>query len=148
MNRETIQLSDVVLEIAETLEESAKETNLTLDLQIEMGCTVVADRHHLRDILQILLENIIEHAGQDRTATIRTKTEDGWVEITISDDGPGLPKAILDSRSSGPLVAQTGRVSLGLAIASRLVQAHRGEFKMRPGQDGTGTAISLTLPSE
>jgi len=148
MNRETIQLSDVVLEIAETLEETAKETNLTLDLQIEMRCTVVADRHHLRDILQILLENISEHAGQDRTATIRTKTEDGWVEITISDDGPGLPKAILDSPSSGPLVAQTGRVSLGLAIASRLVQAHRGEFKMRPGQDGTGTAISLTLPSE
>ncbi len=143
---ERLSLSEVVMETAETLEEAAQEKALTLDLQIERGCTVEADKHHLRDLLQILLENVIEHAGQNKTVTIKTQTADGWVRVTVSDDGVGIPPELLASWSGAPQVATTGRVSLGLAIASRLAQAHGKPLELKSGTSAPGTTATFSLP--
>ena len=145
MTFRSIALSDIVLEVAENLEERAVEKNLALDLQIEPGLKVLADRHHLRDLIQILLENIIEHSGRDRQATVQARCQDAEVCVVVKDDGPGLGPDFLSSWVGEPIVAKTGRVSLGLAIARRLARAHGSELRLSNRKDRSGMVARFNL---
>jgi two-component system, OmpR family, sensor histidine kinase TctE len=141
----TTSLSDIVLEVAENLEERALEKNLELELDIEPGLKVRADRYHLRDLIQILLENIIEHSGEDRQATVQARCEEESVRVLVKDNGPGLDPNFLKSWEGEPVVAKTGRVSLGLAIARRLAMAHGSELSLANRDDPTGLVASFQL---
>ena len=75
----------------------------------------------------------------------------GGVEITIDDDGPGIPEVELakvfqpfyrveDSRSR-----ETGGTGLGLAIVKHVIERHRGTLEIR-STVGVGTSVSVRLP--
>jgi signal transduction histidine kinase len=145
MTLSTTSLSDIVLEVAENLEERALENNLALELDIEPGLKVRADRYHLRDLIQILLENVIEHSGKDGHATVQARREEDAVQVIVKDDGPGLDPDFLKSWAGGPIVAKTGRVSLGLAIARRLAMAHGSELCLSNRDDQPGFVASFRL---
>ena len=136
MTLSSLTLSDIVLEVAENLEDRALEVGLSLELDIEPGLKVQADRYHLRDLLQILLENIIEHSGQGRKAVIEARCKEQLVQVIVRDDGSGFEPEFLQCWAGDPIVAKTGRVSLGLAIARRLAKAHGGELELSNGEDG------------
>ena len=145
MTSRPITLSDIVLEVAENLEDRASEVGLTLELDIERGLKVRGDRHHLRDLIQILLENIIEHSGRERHAVVQACRQDGEVHLAVKDNGPGLDPDFLNQWTGEPLVAETGRVSLGLAIARRLAKAHGSELILANRLDQPGTIASFRL---
>ena len=145
MTQRKLSLSETVLEVAENLEERAREVRLTLELNIEPGIEVRADRHHLRDLIQILLENVIEHSGEDCQASVHAHSQDGQVRVVIQDNGTGFDPEFLQSWAGEPLVAKTGRVSLGLAIARRLAGAHGSELLLSNREDQSGSEASFRL---
>ena len=145
MTLSSLTLSDIVLEVAENLEDRALEVGLSLELDIEPGLKVQADRYHLRDLLQILLENIIEHSGQGRKAVIEARCKEQLVQVIVRDDGSGFEPEFLQCWAGDPIVAKTGRVSLGLAIARRLAKAHGGELELSNGEDGGSVARFAVL---
>ena len=138
-------LAEVVFEVAENLEDAAAENHIELALKLDPDCVVLADRHRTRDLFQILLENVIEHAGNDVLVEIEARPERGRVEVVIRDNGCGLPPELLANFGS-PGVSPTGRTSLGLAIATRLARAHGDELKLAPPATGTGTVAKFSLP--
>jgi signal transduction histidine kinase len=102
----------------------------------------------LKRALANLLDNAVKY-GKRAQATI-TSTEKA-IEITIDDDGPGIPEAELprvfqpfyrveESRSR-----DTGGTGLGLAIAQSIVQGHGGELTLANRPDG-GLRASVKLP--
>jgi signal transduction histidine kinase len=144
---EPFLLSQALLETAENLEEAAIERGVELNLALpESPCWVEADRHRVRDLFQILLENVVEHAGQGVRVEVSVHQADGRYVVTVSDNGKGLPESLRDGWKGEPLVAATGRASLGLAIAYRLAQAHDGQLSLSSGPDGVGTLATFSLP--
>ncbi len=102
----------------------------------------------LKRAITNLLDNAVKY-GKRATAAI-TAT-DKVIEITIHDDGPGIPEAELprvfqpfyrveDSRNR-----DTGGTGLGLAIAQSIVQAHGGELTLA-NRSGGGLRACITVP--
>ena len=73
------------------------------------------------------------------------------IEITIDDEGPGIPEAELPKvcqpfyRVENSRSRDTGGTGLGLAIAQSIVQAHGGELTLANRSSG-GLRASIKLP--
>ena len=71
--------------------------------------------------------------------------DDGKIEITISDTGPGIPADKLNHIFEPFFTTKENGMGLGLAITYKIIKEHGGEIVVRSGE-GKGTTFSLTLP--
>ena len=121
----------------------------------EKGITVLGDHSGLEILLTNLLENALKYGGNPPRALIETETSQSDAIITVSDNGPGIPKAEHDAvfrrfyRSEGRLDdGQTG-VGLGLAICRRIAKLMKGSLSLKssshPGYDGANFQLCLPL---
>ena len=151
MNLQPTEPRSTVQRVMEDLRSRASERQIELANDVPAGLVVQADADRLQQVFLNLVDNAIRHgrAGGSVTATARRQAG-GWVELSVSDDGPGIPVADqarvferfyrLDKARS----REAGGTGLGLAIVKHIVQAHGGE----PGLDsepGRGARFHFTL---
>jgi PAS domain S-box-containing protein len=95
-----------------------------------------------------LLRNAVEHTPADTTIWVRTELADGRPQVTIEDDGPGLPEdpqALFEPYRRGEETG--GSVGLGLSIAHRYLTAIGG--RVTAGQrPGGGARFTVELPAD
>jgi signal transduction histidine kinase len=102
----------------------------------------------LKRALTNLLDNAVKY-GKKARAAIRSTPQS--IEITIDDEGPGIPEDELVRvfqpfyRVEGSRSRETGGIGLGLAIALSVIQAHGGELTLS-NRPGGGLRASVGLP--
>ena len=103
----------------------------------------------LKRALTNLLDNAVKYGERARAAITAAGKS---TEITIDDDGPGIPDAELSQvfqpfyRIEDSRNRDTGGTGLGLAIAQSIVQAHGGELTLT-NRSGGGLRASIKLPA-
>ena len=112
---------------------------------------VRGDAWWLRQVIQNLLDNALEYTPPGGRISVWTLANRQDVEISISDNGIGIPKDKLpfifdrfyrvDSSRSG----KSGGTGLGLSIVKDLVEAHEGRIQVESDL-GNGTTFSVFLP--
>jgi signal transduction histidine kinase len=91
---------------------------------------VVGSRSQLRRALTNLVDNAERHA--DRRVRIGTTNRDGWAQLSVDDDGPGIPPGdrdrVLDrfTRLDDARARDHGGAGLGLAVVRAIVTRHHG----------------------
>ena len=102
--------------------------------------------------LKRALGNVVENAVKYGTrADIELRVDDQSAEITISDDGPGIPEPLRDRvfepfyRAEASRNKETGGVGLGLSIARAVVRAHGGRIRLSDHALG-GLTVRIELP--
>ena len=82
--------------------------------------------------------------GTSRTGLPYALTQD-FVELVVSDPGPGVPPEVLDRLYQPPHLAMGPDGGFGLATVYRVVRSHRGELRVEstPAQ---GTTVRIRLP--
>ncbi len=113
--------------------------------------SILADRIQMQQVLVNVLNNAFDAlAGlNDRLPEITLSTRqlnDGHIMISVIDNGPGLPEAIINRPFEAFSSTKTTGMGLGLSICRRIVEAHGGRFSLRNVPDG-GAAVEFTLPS-
>jgi len=111
------------------------------------GLTVQLARHDAEQLLDVAVDNALRYAGPDTTVTVSTVQTGDVVELTVSDDGPGLPDEDLSraaarfwrGRDDG---AGTG---LGLAIAGEIAAGHGGSISVEQAPEG-GLLVRFRMP--
>jgi signal transduction histidine kinase len=109
---------------------------------------VRADRDRVAQVLANLLSNAVKVTPRGGRVWIRCRARRGSAMFTISDTGPGIPRAqqarIFEAYVRGPAARYQG-TGLGLSIARGIVEAHGGRLWVvsRPGQ---GSSFRFTLP--
>jgi PAS domain S-box-containing protein len=111
---EPVALASVAREAWDTVETRAA----TLD--VETDATVAADRTRLRQLLENLFGNAVEHGGQDVTVRVGA-SGDGFF---VADDGPGVPPERRDSVFERGVSTNEDGTGFGLAIVERIAGAH------------------------
>jgi signal transduction histidine kinase len=153
-------LAPVVEAVAAMVRPRLAERGLHLSLALDPAAAEArCDPSRVEQVLTNLVSNavkftrdggVIQIASRAFTAPENASVQ-RWVEISVSDDGPGIPLEqrervfepyvqLGDARSAGGL-------GLGLAICRRLVAAHGGEIRLDP-RAGGGCCFAFTLPAE
>jgi two-component system, OmpR family, sensor kinase len=131
---------------ARRFEESARREGRTIEVRMDGGLALQADRDRLAQALDNLLDNAIQHGLG--TVTISARQMPGAVAIEVRDEGPGLPVAFAEHAFDRFTTAQPGRsgagTGLGLAIVAAIASAHGGHATVLAGPGG---AIRIALPA-
>lgn len=147
--REAVDVSRLVLDTLSDVRRAGSDHRWRLDLP-EKEVETIGDAHRLQQVVTNLLANALTHTPAGTTVTARVRRVGGTVEISVSDDGPGVPARLLPtlferfSRADVARSRATGNTGLGLAIAHGIVSAHRGTLlvESRPGR----TTFRIRLP--
>lgn len=113
---------------------------------------VQADAVKLRQVLLNLLGNAqdavstVSHPEPDRPSiSLRARSEKGFLIITVSDNGCGIPEADLPHIFEPFVTHKENGTGLGLAIAKRIVTAHGGTLDVS-SVPGCSSVFTLVLP--
>ena len=110
-----------------------------------------ADPDRLTQVLRNLVRNAVAHTEPGGHVDVLARAHDGWLQIAVSDDGPGIPPAHLERvferfhRLDESRARERGGTGLGLAIARAIVEAHGGRIRAE-SRAGAGTTFTLELP--
>jgi signal transduction histidine kinase len=111
---------------------------------------VLADPRRTTQVLANLIANASRYAPEDTTVTVATEGRDGFVQVSVMDEGPGIPadeQPRLFQRffRSRDVRDQAGGLGLGLTICRAIVIAHGGDIRVE-SEVGRGTSVHFTLP--
>jgi two-component system, OmpR family, sensor kinase len=115
------------------------------------GGTLEADPQRLTQVLRNLVRNAVAHTAPGDRVQVVAHGHDGWLQIAVSDGGPGIPPEELEQiferfhRLDRSRSRDSGGTGLGLAIARAIVEAHGGRIRAEspPGQ---GAIFRIELP--
>ena len=131
----------------------ARARDVTLGNEVPAGLRADADPERLRQVLANLIDNAIKYGRTGGVVTLRGREAGGgMVEISVRDDGPGIPPDALSRvferfyRVDKARSREQGGTGLGLAIVKNVVQAHGGDVRVESSA-GRGAEFFLTLPA-
>jgi signal transduction histidine kinase len=170
LDRETLDLSDLVLEVIERMAPLAKQRNVLLQAGELPELAILGDRQYLLQMLINLVDNAIKHSGPE---VPRVQVEAGECMIddqpfawaSVRDNGPGIPPEHLPrlferfyqvdaartqaNEAAGvgtnAVGARSSGAGLGLSIARWIARAHGGEIDVE-STPGAGTVFTSRLP--
>jgi len=128
-----------------TLVEECWGTVRTADatLRVETSRTLSADRSRLRQLVENLVRNAIEHGGPDVTVTVG-ELDDGFY---VADDGPGIPAGEREMVFDDEYTTRAEGTGMGLSIVHEVATAHG--WTVRVSESATGGArIEITGTAE
>lgn len=114
-------------------------------IRIEQGQVAIrADRELLKLVLHNLLINGAQAMAQQGEILVTTHQVDGWMELRITDTGPGIPAAVREHLFEPFYTTKHRGTGLGLATARRIIEAHQGTLELEcPGEGGTTAVVRL-----
>lgn len=138
-------LADIVSDCS--IEASARGCSLELDAQ---GPVIVSgDAELLRRATENVIRNAIRYAPPHTAVEVRLTHEDHKARVEVRDYGPGVPEEALGRifqpfyRVEGDRGRESGGVGLGLAIARRAVELHKGALQAHNVHPGLRIEIDL-----
>ncbi len=115
------------------------------------GAVVLGDRNRLAQVLTNLIDNAIKFTDEQGRVEVGWQEQDDSVQITVRDDGRGIPPADLPHIFERFYKADRSRSTssgsgLGLAITRHIVEAHGGRISVQ-SREGEGSTFTVTLPA-
>ncbi len=126
----------------------ARRNGARIELQSDGPITLPLRPHAFERCLGNLIANAARYGGH---VWLRTATHGDSVQITVDDDGPGIPEALRTEvfkpfyRIDPSRNPESGGVGLGLTIARDVIHRHGGEITLEESPHG-GLRVRLSLP--
>ncbi|MGC5020006.1 HAMP domain-containing sensor histidine kinase [Micromonospora sp. DT47] len=144
-----VDLTALIVDAVSDAHVAGPEHRWQLDLPDE-ALDVPGDAVRLHQVVANLLANARVHTPPGTTVTTRLARVDGAVEVSVADDGPGIPPELQGevferfARGDSSRSREHGSTGLGLAIVAAVVEAHHGTVRVesRPGR----TVFTVRLP--
>jgi len=151
LEREEIDLCPLISETVRVIAVQAEAKSIKVETRIPDTMKVVADRRAMKQIVMNLLSNAVKFTCEDGKILVRAKNVSGALNLTIEDNGCGIPKTAL-KKLGRPFEQVQNELSrshqgsgLGLAISRSLAELHGGALKIR-SKEGKGTIVSVRIP--
>ena len=147
-----VALDTVVAEAVDGCRMRANARGITLASVGSRGLSVLGDEDLLVTALRNLLENAVAYSPEKTRVVITTrKTPEGNAELSVADQGIGIPERDLERiferfyRVDPARSRATGGTGLGLAIVKHVMAAHNGKVTVR-SVEGDGSTFTLYIP--
>jgi signal transduction histidine kinase len=150
---QTGMFDDVIEEVQAVMAEKIRQEGFLLTVETGQGRPFKYDREVMIQVLINLIENSMKFGrnASRREIGIRIRRQEEWVEIMVSDTGPGIPrqalKKIFDDfyRVENSLTRATRGTGIGLALVKKFVRLMGGTVSAA-NNEGCGCTITICLP--
>lgn len=140
-----VSLGAIVRETASLLTSDPEMRGVTVDIS-GTDPVVPADADMMKGVLLNLMINAAQAMGRQGRITVSVSTRDGLGEVSVADQGPGIPADLRDKIFDPFFTTKHRGTGLGLPVARRTVEMHGGTIRFEcPSQGGTVVTISLPL---
>ncbi len=150
--RGQVRLDELVLHTIQLHEYSLHVNNIKVEYQVDPGVMpVMGDAHQLMQVFLNLIvnaEQAIREVNKQGTLRVSVEHQGGEQQVSIQDDGPGIPAGILP-RIFDPFFTtkRPGRgTGLGLSICMAIMREHGGNIEARSLPEG-GARFTLSFPA-
>lgn len=109
------------------------------------GEPLLLDRIKLKQALLNLLTNALEASPSTGRVEMFLRTQDGKVQITVKDQGPGIPEEDIEQVFAPFFSTKERGTGLGLPFAQKIVELHKGTLTVTNNPEG-GAAFLVELP--
>lgn len=146
--KQEVDLKQLLEETIEPFEEVATQKKVTLKLHLEEGVTIRVNREQIAQLVSILTENAAKYVNDGGKIVWRlTKTQHGAVLVVKNTTEKELPdtKRMFDRfyRSDSSRSSKTGGQGIGLSIAKKIVDSHKGSITAKAGDGMVTFRVSL-----
>jgi len=148
LNVSSVNINEMIDEIMDNMRSLADEKNIHLssDLPDPSDLSVKLDLNLMTRVLINLLDNAIKFTPEGGDITIAVQDCKSTIEISVSDNGIGIPEELLASIFEEFLQAKYHKgTGLGLAIAKKIVEMHHGLLEVT-SVEGRGSTFTIILP--
>jgi two-component system sensor histidine kinase SenX3 len=150
--RDEVPIEVVVAEAVDRVRPAAEQRGIAIDVgEAPARLTVLGDRRQLVSATYNLLENAVKYSDRGSAVRVRARTDGRWIELSVADDGIGIPGRDLERvferfyRVDRARSRETGGTGLGLAIVRHVASNHSGEVRVE-SLEGEGSTFTLRLP--
>ena len=150
-NAKAINLSDLIAEAIDASRMAADLRNISLSFTEIDQIEILGDRHQIQMAVSNLIENAINYSPNGTRVAIALRTQGDLAEISISDQGIGIPEKDIERiferfyRVDPARSRATGGTGLGLSIVKHVVTNHGGDISVW-SVEGAGTTFTIRLP--
>ena len=144
-------LFQLITRVTTLLDENARMKKISVNLNARDDGTVFADSNMLLTVLNNLLSNAIKFSYPGGVITIDTDSKAGFCEVSIKDQGTGIPGKQLDglfrisSRYRTAGTAKESGTGTGLLLCKEFVEKNGGKI-WAESQEGKGSVFCFTIP--
>ncbi|MBK9766231.1 MAG: HAMP domain-containing protein [Chloracidobacterium sp.] len=149
LEHEWIDLADLVSDVSEDADFEAKAKGKSVKMSKIDDCRVVGSDNLLRSAVENVLRNAVRYTVDGSDVDVSLDANADKAVIKIADHGGGVPEEELANlfrpfyRVGEARERRTGGIGLGLAIADRAIQAHKGTITARNKNGGLEVEIIL-----
>ncbi len=146
-----LHVQDLIREAIDQTQVTADSRQIVVSNSGDVDGLILGDREQLIMAIQNLIENAINYSPEGTKVTVTSTVDDGIVDISVTDQGIGIPDADLDRiferfyRVDPARSRLTGGTGLGLSIVKHVALKHGGEVKVW-SSESVGSTFSLRLP--
>lgn len=150
VDQSIVHLNKVVNEAIKEVQPVADSRAQDVTAQVSNKLPPVwADKDMILRVLLNLLENAAKFTPNSGKIVVGTNEQDGWVTVSIADNGPGIPildrERIFDKFTRIRGANKPGGLGIGLAFCKIAVEGHGGKIWVE-SQNNVGTTFFFTLP--
>ncbi len=126
--------------------------HITVSLQPNIP-TVMADEHHIRNVLVNLIENANKYSPESPSIHVSTQHQEKYIQLTVSDKGVGIPRDMIGKIFEKFFRVPTGNrhdvkgFGLGLSYVKQIIEAHGGTVQAK-SELGKGSSFTVFLPTK
>src|SRR3954468_8688783 len=150
---ENVDVVHLISGCIKLVRQRAQEAGIKIIQSIDADLPLLhADERMVKQVLLNLLSNAIKFTPSTGTVLVAAgATEDGGMQISVSDTGIGIPESELLNlfrpfhQAQSPKLQKAQGTGLGLAISKRLIELHDGQVSIA-SVEGRGTTVAVTLP--
>jgi signal transduction histidine kinase len=143
-----VNLSEVAREVGELFDAAAEDKGSRLEVVGGEGVLVIGDRDLLFDAVANLVDNAIKHGRAGGRVTVAVARGDGRGEISVADDGPGIPvherQHVFKRFYRLERSRRTAGNGLGLSLVAAVARLHGANIDME--DTAPGLKVRLRFP--
>jgi two-component system sensor kinase FixL len=144
---EKVDLKELFQEIYFMVRDDCEKKNIRTELKIDdKALLVTGDRYSLKQVFLNLFKNSMDAMEHGGVLSIQTSLLGDQVEITVADEGCGIPEQDKEKIFSPFFTTKKHGTGLGLCISKRIIEEHADGSLSMKSKEGKGTSFTIRLP--
>lgn len=148
---QVLKIQDVVQDAVDQCQTTSEAKNIWINVTEGPQALVLGDKEQIKMAIHNLIDNAINYSPANTKVSVTTNIDDGLVEVSVTDQGIGIPESDLERiferfyRVDPARSRETGGTGLGLSIVKHVATKHGGDVKVWSAP-AVGSTFAFRLP--